>query len=69
VLHITNGDSAAHKIERLRPPDTVLPWRDILHEGPVPAGLNLTELSSIRADYIAARLGRRRDSASALPGA
>ena len=29
-----------------------LPWRDILHEGPVPADLNLQELSLVRAEYL-----------------
>jgi hypothetical protein len=36
----------------------MLPWRDVLHEGPVPAGLALAELSEVRARFIAdARLG------------
>jgi hypothetical protein len=30
-----------------------LPWRDVLHDGPVPAGLVLPELSRVRARYIA----------------
>ncbi|HEX2172177.1 MAG TPA: DUF1835 domain-containing protein [Dehalococcoidia bacterium] len=55
VLHITNGDSAGIKIERTGIPGRVLPWRDILHEGPVPAGLSLTELSRVRAQFIADR--------------
>ncbi|CAA9296308.1 MAG: hypothetical protein AVDCRST_MAG89-153, partial [uncultured Gemmatimonadetes bacterium] len=28
-------------------------WRDVLHEGPVPAGLSLRELSRVRAGFIA----------------
>jgi hypothetical protein len=31
----------------------ILPWRDILHEGPVPDGLDLRELSEIRAKWLA----------------
>ena len=30
-----------------------LPWRDVLHDGPVPAGLDLAGLSEFRAAYIA----------------
>jgi hypothetical protein len=30
-----------------------LPWRDFLHEGPVPANLTLEELSLVRANFIA----------------
>ncbi|GAA0859923.1 hypothetical protein GCM10009114_35230 [Aliiglaciecola litoralis] len=32
---------------------TYLPWRDVLHMGPVPAGHSLEELSIVRADFIA----------------
>ena len=35
-LIITNGDQAAELIEEAGLGDTVLPWRDVLHEGPVP---------------------------------
>lgn len=31
----------------------VLAWRDVLHEGPVPAHLSLDELSDVRANYLA----------------
>ena len=31
----------------------VLPWRDMLHDGPVPHGLSLTDLSEGRARYLA----------------
>jgi len=34
-------------------PGEFLPWRDVLHEGPVPTGLVLEELSRVRAEYIA----------------
>lgn len=52
ILHITNGDSAAAGIGEIHPGDTVLPWRDLLHEGPVPEGLPLEELSRLRAEYL-----------------
>lgn len=31
----------------------ILPWRDVLHDGPVPRDLSLAELSSVRASYLA----------------
>lgn len=52
-LHITNGDVAANTLREAGIEGEVLPWRDVLHEGPVPAGLGLHELSRIRARYIA----------------
>jgi hypothetical protein len=55
VLHITNGDAAAGQIRSIHPGEAELPWRDVLHEGPVPAGLDLRELSAIRAAFITAR--------------
>ena len=33
-------------------PGVFLPWQDVLHEGPVPEGLALEELSEVRAKYI-----------------
>jgi hypothetical protein len=53
MLHITNGDSAAERIRAAGIAGTILPWRDVLHEGPVPGGLPLERLSAVRADYIA----------------
>jgi hypothetical protein len=54
-LHVTNGDLAAERIAPLVAPDPVLPWRDTLHEGPVPDRLALEELSAHRAAFLAAR--------------
>lgn len=54
-LHLTNGDEAAGRIEALVAPEPVLPWRDILHEGPVPDGLALEALSERRARHLAGR--------------
>jgi hypothetical protein len=53
MLHITNGDSAADRIRAAGIAGTILPWRDVLHEGPVPGGLPLERLSALRADYLA----------------
>lgn len=55
TLHVTNGDSVLHTWKKAALLGTHLAWRDILHEGPVPADLPLEELSRVRADYIAAR--------------
>ena len=52
MLHITNGDVAAAVLAGLNA-GQVLPWRDVLHEGPVRAGLTLDELSAERAAFIA----------------
>lgn len=52
MLHITNGDCAAAVIAKVVSGE-ILPWRDILHEGPVRAGLTLEELSCERAAFIA----------------
>jgi hypothetical protein len=52
LLHITNGDCAVAVLSRVvRGP--ILPWRDVLHEGPVRAGLSLEALSRERAAFIA----------------
>ena len=52
MLHITNGDSAAETIRQTGIAGTVLPWRDVLHEGPVPAGLTLEAMSEVRARFL-----------------
>ncbi|HEY3231594.1 MAG TPA: hypothetical protein VGJ87_20360 [Roseiflexaceae bacterium] len=53
MLHITNGDSTACSIEQTDLPGTVLPWQDVLHEGPTPAGLSFDQMSKLRARFIA----------------
>jgi hypothetical protein len=52
VLHITNGDSAVRVLSRAVGGE-FLPWRDVLHEGPVQAGIPLEDLSRRRAAFIA----------------
>jgi hypothetical protein len=52
-LIITNGDSAAEGLRASGIAAQVLPWRDMLHDGPVPAGLALEALSEVRARYLA----------------
>ena len=53
MLHITNGDSTVRGLARSGVPGTIFAWRDILHEGPTPAGLTLEQLSRVRARFIA----------------
>jgi hypothetical protein len=53
VLHITNGDCAVDVLRKAGMQGDVLPWRDVLHEGPVDTSLALEELSRLRARFIA----------------
>jgi hypothetical protein len=64
-MHVTNGDSAAALIAELVAPDPVLPWRDMLHDGPVRAGLGLDELSAERARFLADCFGLDPEAALA----
>lgn len=54
MLHVTNGDIAAELIRDAGLAGETLPWRDVLHEGPVPAGLDDAALRRVRAEFIAA---------------
>src|SRR5580658_5195057 len=51
MLHITNGESVS--IPQAGLPGSVVYWNDILHDGPVPGGLTLEEVSRIRERFIA----------------
>jgi hypothetical protein len=53
MLIITNGSSAVANLEAAGIPGDKLPWDDVLHDGPVPGGLTLPELSTVRARFIA----------------
>jgi len=53
VLHITNGDCCADALKASSLQGDVLPWRDVLHEGPVPCGLGQKDLSRVRSKFIA----------------
>ena len=52
ALHVTSGDEAALRIRQSGVTGVVLPWRDVLHEGPAPAGLSLDEMSRVRARFL-----------------
>src|SRR3954469_18934123 len=53
MLHVTNGDSAVAGIEGTGVGGEVLPWRDALHEGPLPADAGPDELRAVRARFLA----------------
>lgn len=57
VLHVTNGDAVVPELAAAAgvEPAEVLAWRDVLHEGPVPAGLGTKALAEVRARHLAAR--------------
>jgi hypothetical protein len=57
VLHVTNGDAVVPDIAAAtgEEPGRILPWRDVLHDGPVPAGLGAPELARVRAAHLAGR--------------
>lgn len=55
ILNITNGDSTVNIMQQAGIAGVLLPWRDVLHDGPVPAGLSLEQLSMVRARFIADR--------------
>lgn len=53
VLNITNGDATTPRLRQAGVSGDILPWRDVLHEGPVPAGDDLRSVSRVRAEHIA----------------
>jgi hypothetical protein len=53
-LIVTNGDSAAELLRLAGREATVLPWRDVLHEGPI-AHTDLAVLTAARVAYLSAR--------------
>ncbi|MEO7997928.1 MAG: DUF1835 domain-containing protein [Gemmatimonadaceae bacterium] len=54
TLHITNGDSVAGTLNEFSS-DAVLPWRDVLHDGPVPGDVDAAALRAVRAQFLAER--------------
>jgi hypothetical protein len=52
-LVITNGDAAGEVLRRTLSGAEVLPWRDVLYEGPVPITDTLEDLTAIRVEYLA----------------
>ena len=53
MLHVTNGDIVAETLAASGIGGSALPWRDVLHDGPVPGGLTEAELRRTRAEFLA----------------
>ena len=51
LLHVTNGESAGNTLRATSLGGAVLPWNDVLHEGPVPA-VPRRELLDVRASFL-----------------
>jgi hypothetical protein len=64
ALHVTNGDIAAERLVEQRVGGDVLVWRDVLHEGPVPAVPD-EELRAVRAHFLASEFDEDHDEISA----
>src|SRR5918999_627137 len=52
ALHVTNGDATVPGLRGTGIAGTILPWRDVLHEGPVP-DMPDAELRAVRARFLA----------------
>lgn len=55
LLHVTNGDIVASMLSDSPLSGSVLSWKDVLHEGPVPARLSPAALRERRARWMAGR--------------
>jgi hypothetical protein len=66
MLHVTNGDAVVPEIAEAVgvPPGEILVWLEILHDGPVPAGLGPAELARTRARHLATRGWSRTNGAA-----
>lgn len=62
MLHITNGTAVS--LNQTGLPGTVIYWNDVLHEGPVPAGLSFDELTGLREQFLATYFGLPRADVS-----
>jgi DNA-binding transcriptional MerR regulator len=51
LLHVTNGESAGNTLRQTVLGGAVLPWQDVLHEGPVPE-VSRAELLRVRARFL-----------------
>ncbi len=54
-LYVTNGDVAVAVLGAAGIADPVVPWRDVLHDGPVPGHLEPAPLREVRARFLAER--------------
>ncbi|MEZ5828192.1 MAG: hypothetical protein R3D01_07270 [Hyphomicrobiales bacterium] len=56
-LIITNGDAAGELLRRVLHGAEVLPWRDVLYEGPIPHTDTLEQLTAIRVRHLSSSGG------------
>jgi hypothetical protein len=61
TLVLTNGEIVAATLAAVRPDATIVAWNDILHDGPVPAGLDAAALRAARAAHLAGYAAPGRD--------
>jgi hypothetical protein len=61
ALHVTNGDSTADVLRSTGLGGHILPWRDVPHDGPIPAGVDDRELRRLRAVFLAGGDDAERD--------
>ncbi len=52
--HVTNGDVCADSL-RAAGATPLIVWRDVLHTGPGPAGLDTAQLAAVRAGFLASQ--------------
>jgi hypothetical protein len=60
VLHLTNGDCAVPPLRAAGIDGEILPWREVLHDGPVPGGLSRAELRAVRSKFLGGEESRLR---------
>ena len=68
MLHLTNGDSAVPALRAAGVEGEILPWREVLHDGPVPA-LAPDELRAVRARFLGDEDGLLRERDERLAAA
>jgi len=61
ILHILNGDSAAHSFQQTALPGEILVWREMLCEGWVPAAADFESFWQQRGDFLARHYAFDRD--------
>lgn len=60
ALHVTNGDATVPSLRGTGLADEIMPWRDVLHEGPVP-DVPDAELRRVRSEFLGWTDFDRRD--------
>lgn len=60
MLHLTNGDCSVPPLRAAGVDGEILPWREVLHDGPVPAGLSRSELRALRGGFLGGEEPRLR---------